>query len=260
MANFFGLFDYTKEGPGVEKDAPHKKPLFEFLELYFKNFWKLLVCGFWFILLNLPVLTTGLALAGFTNVTRNLAIDSHSFGTTDFFETVKKNWKQALPAGIINLIIYAVLIFDVYFFAANGAGAFSIFGVAVCATVLIIFNMMQYYFWTLLITFKFNLKKVYINSFKFVFSGIKNNILISLVMLLFYGICYGLFYIGISLTIFIAILILLFVLPGFRFLLIEYAVFGNIKKYMILPYYREHPTEDAELRTRFGIDDEELVN
>ena len=31
MAGFFGLFNYEKEGPGISKDAPKKKPFFAFL-------------------------------------------------------------------------------------------------------------------------------------------------------------------------------------------------------------------------------------
>lgn len=32
MAGFFGLFDYTKEGPGVPKDAPPKARFIIFLK------------------------------------------------------------------------------------------------------------------------------------------------------------------------------------------------------------------------------------
>ena len=39
-----GLFtpNYTKEGPGVEKNAPQKKRFFVFFEIYFRKFWKML--------------------------------------------------------------------------------------------------------------------------------------------------------------------------------------------------------------------------
>ena len=32
MAGFFGFLDFTKEGPGVRKDAPQKKAFFVFFE------------------------------------------------------------------------------------------------------------------------------------------------------------------------------------------------------------------------------------
>ena len=40
MAGFFGIGDFTKEGPGIEKDAPEKKKIVVFFETFFRNFWK----------------------------------------------------------------------------------------------------------------------------------------------------------------------------------------------------------------------------
>ena len=110
MAGFFGLFNYEKEGPGVEKNAPKKKRFIEFFEIYFKNFWKLCINSIWYWLLTILGITSGFAAAGMTNLTRNMAVDTHSFGTSDFFSTIKKNWKQSLAAGIINTLILAFLV------------------------------------------------------------------------------------------------------------------------------------------------------
>ena len=108
MAGFFGLFNYEKEGPGISKNAPKKKGFIVFFETFFRNFWKFIVINLVYGLISLPVLTNGLASAGLTNVTRNIARDKHSFGVSDLWDTVKKNWKQALPAGIIKLVIYII--------------------------------------------------------------------------------------------------------------------------------------------------------
>ena len=111
----FGFFNYNKEGPGVFKDAPKKRTFVVFFETYFRNFWKFLPISIIYSIIVLPQVTMGLANAGITNVARNTARDKHSFGLSDFFETIKKNWKQSLAAGIINTIVYAVLFFDFYF-------------------------------------------------------------------------------------------------------------------------------------------------
>ena len=42
---FLGLFNYSKPGPGIAKDAPKKKTFFVFFETFFRNFWKFL--EFW---------------------------------------------------------------------------------------------------------------------------------------------------------------------------------------------------------------------
>ena len=39
MAGFFGIGDFTKEGKGVDKDAPKKRGIFAFFELFFRKFW-----------------------------------------------------------------------------------------------------------------------------------------------------------------------------------------------------------------------------
>ena len=253
MAKFFGLFNYEKEGPGVEKDAPQKIGFIRFFELFLKNFWKLAVNSIWYWILSLLVLPSGLAAAGMTNITRNMAVDTHSFGTSDFFETIKKNWKQALPAGLINAAIIAFLCFDIYFFSVYFQNELKIIGLVVCITALLVFFVMRYYIWVILITFKLPLKQIYQNSFKLSLLGFKNNIIILLCMAAMYAVCYGLGIVGAGITQFLFFLIVLFVLPGFRFLLIQFNVFGNIKKYMIEPYYRDHPDEDIELRRRLGV-------
>ena len=105
MAGFFGLFNYEKEGPGISKNAPKKKTFIVFFETFFRNFWKFITINLVYDLISVPVLTNGLASAGLTNVTRNIARDKHSFGLRDFFDTLKKKWKQALPAAIINTLV-----------------------------------------------------------------------------------------------------------------------------------------------------------
>ncbi len=256
MAGFFGLFNYEKEGPGVEKNAPKKKRFIEFFEIYFKNFWKLCISSIWYWLLTLLGVTSGFAAAGMTNITRNMAVDTHSFGTSDFFSTIKKNWKQALPAGIINSIIIAFLAYDIYFFyyqfMATGQ-TFHLVFLAVCITVLLIFFIVRYYLWFILTTFKLKLKQIYINSLKLSLLGIKNNLLIFVFMLLLYGLCYLIGFIGMPITNFLFILVVFFVVPPVRFLIIQFNVFNVIKKYMIDPYYSEHPDDDIELRRRLGV-------
>ena len=181
MAGFFGLFNYEKEGPGISKNAPKKKTFLVFFETFFRNFWKFITINLVYSIISVPVITGGMASAGLTNVTRNIARDKHSFGLSDFFETIKKNWKQSLFAGIINTVIYIVLFFDLMFFYENqGNGIVYIIGLGISLSMLMIFLMMNFYIWTLMITFKFSLKQIYKNSFKFVIINFKKNLLCGL--------------------------------------------------------------------------------
>lgn len=257
MAGFFGLFNYEKEGPGIHKNAPKKKTFVVFFETFFRNFWKFITINLVYGLISLPVLTNGLAAVGITNVTRNIARDKHSFGLSDFFETIKKNWKQALPAGIINTIITVLLVFSIVFYFGS-KGIMSTIGLAICFCMAFIFLIMNFYMWTLIITFKFKLKQVYKNSFKFVFLNMKMNLLCGVILLLVYAIFVGIFLLlPYYLTIVLEFMVFACVVPAFRYLLIQFCTFPSIKKFIIDPYYKEHPDEDIEQRKNLGIEIEE---
>lgn len=257
MAGFFGLFNYAKEGPGIEKDAPKKKTFVVFFETFFRNFWKFIPISFVYCLISLPVLTSGLAAAGLTNVTRNIARDKHSFGLSDFFDTIKSNWKQALPAGIINLVIYVVLAFDLYFFYFSLKGMVSAVFLGIGISIFYVFTVMTYYIWTLIITFNFKLSEVYKNSFKFVFINFKMNFLCFLMITAIYALFLVVgYFVGNFAVTLIEFALFVFCFPAFRYLIIQYCIFPSVKKYIIDPYYKEHPYEDIEKRRNLGIETE----
>ena len=259
MAGFLGFFNYEKEGPGIAKDAPKKNTFIVFFETFFRNFWKFIPINLVYSLISLPVFTNGIAGVGFTNVARNTARDKHSFGLSDFFETVKKNLKQSIVMGIINVLVYALIIFDIIFFY-KGQGKMSIFGMGFAFAVFIIYTIMNYYFWTLIITFSFTIKQIISNSFKFVFLNFKNNIICFLSIALVYGVNVGLLFLlqkYFIIALIWELVIYMLTFAGFKFLLVQYCVFPSIKKYIIDPYYREHPEADIEKRKDLGLEVEE---
>lgn len=256
---FFGLFNYEKEGPGIAKDAPKKKTFFVFFETFFRNFWKFIPINLVYSLLSIPVITIGLSNAGLTNVARNTARDKHSFGLSDFWDTIKANWRQALPVGIINTIIYILLIFDIYFFYVSSYGILSPIGMGISIALLVVFYIMNFYIWTMMITFDFTIKQIFSNSFRFVFLNMKNNLICVVCMALstafFVGVFAALSYFkDIIFGAIITVMLSSVLLPLFKFLIIQYCVFPSIKKYVIDPYYEEHPDEDIEKRRNLGIE------
>ncbi len=251
----FGLFNYNKEGPGIEKNAPKKRAFIVFFETFFRNFWKFMPISFVYSILALPQVTSGLAAAGLTNVARNTARDKHSFGLSDFFETIKKNWKQALPAGIFNTLIYIVLIFDIWFFFGT-EGTAGVIGMGIAVALFFIYTVMTYYIWTLMITFNFSLKQIYKNSFKFVFINLKNNLICFFGNILVLAIYVGIIFLLSRwwlLVITLEIIIYSITYPAFKYLLVQFCVFPSIKKYIIDPYYEEHPDEDLDKRRDLGV-------
>lgn len=279
MAGFFGLFNYNKEGPGVEKNAPKKRAPIVFFEIYGRKFWQLFYANLLFLLTNLLVVTRGLADVGLCKITRNFAREKHAFVKEDFFETVRRNRKQALQIGIINLLVTALLIFNAgYYFLGMFPEVWSIFGVdttglqsmtlgvldyvvvGVTAFGYMVFTWMKYYIPMMVVTFKLDNKTVYMNAFKFAIVGLKQNLLISVILVALYAIVavlfltFGSWQIGI-----LVLLIASLLLPSFRSLLIQFAIFPLVRKLMIDPYYAEHPEADKQLRRDLNLEVEETA-
>ena len=262
MAGLFGLFDYTKEGPGVKKNEKKKKGFFSFFEVYFRNFWSYAKIGPIYWLCSILLVTNGLSKVGITSVARSIVREKHSFLFEDFLETVKKNWKQSLILGIINTVSMALLAVDLWYFWNYLAYDFTIFGLiglALAFFITVCITFMKYYIWTLTMTFDLSIKQLIKNSFHFVFLNLWRNILISIVLGIIYA---GLFVLSLinAYLFIVAAIILIFVVPGFKAALIQANTFPAIKKYIIDPYYEEHKGEDIEKRLSLGLDvsEEEL--
>jgi uncharacterized membrane protein YesL len=249
--------NYAKPGPGVGKEEAQKKTFIVFFETYFRNFWKLVGSGFAYVLCALPVLSYGLGSVGLTKVARNISRGKHSFGMSDFLETIAKNWKQALPAGIINALLTALIFFDLYFFFFNQEDNFSLIGLGVAMFVLITFSIMKYYMWLILITFRFSLWQIYKNSFKLTFLNLWKNLLLALALGLFYLLGYWVIVYGGELGTALVLIFAICFFPSFKFLMVQYVTFPCVRKFMIDPYYAEHPDDDIELRRSLGLLPEE---
>lgn len=252
------LFNPSKPGPGVSKNGPQKKRFFLFWELYFRKFWKLIQVNLIYILFSLPIVTVGLAEAGITYITRNYVREKHAFVWGDFVDTIKKNWKQALPMGLLNFVFEIVLLIDIYYYSQLDieSSATRIAMTAIAMLLFLIFTFMRYYIPLMIVTFKLSWKQIYKNALIFAFAGMLPNLLISLVV----GWFYFLLVAAIYTTNFplLALLLITYVLffPSFRAFLVQFCIFPKVKKHMIDPYYKEHPEEDHEQRQALNIPDE----
>jgi uncharacterized membrane protein YesL len=254
-----GLFSskrYTKEGKGVEKNAPEKNSFFKFFELFSRSFNKLVIGNLLYVLVSLPVLTVGLAEAGLTYICRAAARNQHTFAVSDFFETIKKNWKQALISGIFDTVIYAILAYDI-FYAYNAmmelGGFFNQCYFGLTILMMIIYRFSSYYRSTIIITFKMKITQIYKDSFIFALSALGPNmiIIVSLFACLLIGflLVWFLGYLGGA----IALIAYILIYPAFSCYLKQYCIFPSVKKFMIDPYYEKHPDEDIVLRRRLGL-------
>ncbi len=259
MAGFFGMFDSTKPGPGVSKNEPKKKRFFLFWELYFRKFFKLVIANLLYALVSLPIVTQGLAQAGLTFVCRNYAREKHVFLPSDFFDTIRKNWKQALVTGILELVIGGCLLFDIVYAwnwlnASESLEILPLIFFAVSACIVVLFCYARYYLYLQMITFKFSFKQVWKNSFLFAMVGFKENLIISVSLVALYVLVFVLLYFFFWYVLGPLLVLYLLFFPAFRCFLIQFTVFPIIQRMIIDPYYKEHPEEDLDKRHDLNLD------
>lgn len=278
MAGFFGMFNYAKEGPGVKKDEPQKRPFFAFMDIYGRKFWKLAIAGLLWAVTALPIVTKGWADAGLTFITRNFSREKHAFIKEDFFETVKKNRKNALIIGIINLAVTGILIFNLLLLIPKMVpGLYALFGtpadqippaqdlsliemvlLALSLIGYVTFTWMKYYIPFLMITFKLSIKQVYKNAFLFTGANMKVNLIVSAILIAVYGVLAAiLLMFPYAMVGAIIIMLCVSIVPAFRSFLIQYSIFPAIKRLIIDPYYEANPHADKQARRDLGLDVEE---
>ena len=243
---------YMKDGPGVRKDAPKKKAFFAFFDIYIKRFWKLIELNLLYFICCIPIITIGPATAGFTYVLRNWARDDHAFLLSDFWDGARKNWKQAFTVSLIQLFVIVCLIFGILQFNPNDTLFVIYFVVAVCINVL--FSMMMLYVYPMMVTFKFNLKQLFKNAFIFANIGIKTNIITLLLIIILTVPFFILFW-------FFPFIIVLLptILLSTIGLIINFNVYPYLEKYIIEPYYKDHPEERKESSNEESLFNDERI-
>ncbi|MBO5946320.1 MAG: YesL family protein [Clostridia bacterium] len=200
----------------------------------------------------LSIFTFGPINAGTAYVLRNIVSGEPVFVWADFKYALKRNWKQALPFGIIDVAISALLAWNIYtMFSAENFLVSLFFWTSVI--IIILYFFMRYYMYVQMVTFDLTVFKMMKNSLIFTLVGFKRNIVALLGILL--GIGLEILFIvglgGVLIPFAIAAPLALF-FALFAYIKV-YASYFKIKELMIDPYYAEHP----ELRPE--VSDEEAI-
>lgn len=260
MAGLFGsMFDPSRVGPGVNKNAPKKKRFFLFFELYFRKFTKILGLNFVYILCCIPIVTIGPATAGLTYCMRNIAREEHT-EISDFFDQFKKNfWQSILTWFVFTLATIAIAFGLIFYSALIKQGAFfGYVGFALCALSGIIVLFMSYYVYMIIVTFKVNFRQLIKNSFIFSIIGIGRNIIttffISIILgwfaiYLLFPVIYPLYHPEVKASISsacLAVSMFLFFIPSLVSFIINFNAYPNVKKFMIDPTLAKMPKEEED--------------
>ncbi len=208
------------------------------------------------ILSFLVIFTFGPVNAGTTYILRNMIREEPVFLWSDFKYAIKRNWKQALPMGIIDIVLMVLLVYDIIWFNANmGSGGMMTFMLIFLWALLILYFFMRLYIYLMIITFDLKLTKIFKNALFFAALGFKRNLMALLGIALIAIITIGLFFVILPIGIVIPFLIL-FSLGGF---IGTYAAYPKIKEIMIDPYYAEHPDETPPDEYGENIPDEDVL-
>ena len=163
-----------------------REKIVTFFKIWWANVKALILLDIVYSAMSLTLLPSGLAAVGMANVAGNLARQRYYFSFKEYWDAIRKCWKQALCAGLINLLFTAVLALVIWFYLST-SGVIFVFGMGCCLLALVIFSFMKYYIWPQIILFRMPLISIYKNSFLFAFLNLKSNLLIGLVSLLSLG-------------------------------------------------------------------------
>lgn len=191
----------------------------------------------------LVLLTFGVVNVGTAYLLRNIVKCEPIFFLNDFFYAIRRNWKQALPFGVLDIGIVALLIYDIVFFYYNLGSSFMDIMFFVSLVLLVVYFCMRFYIYLLMLTFNLSIFKIIKNAFIFSIIGIKRNIValfgIVIFTMTFYGLLISLFPIG--------VLIPFTIFFGTCAFMATYAAWPKIKEIMIDPYQTE-PEEPGKSR------------
>ena len=195
----------------------------------------------------LTLFTFGIVNVGTAYILRNIAKGEPVFIWSDFWYAVQRNWKQALPFGIVDAGINVLLIWNIYTMFISSNGNYFSNTMFWCNIVLfVLYFVMRYYIYIQMVTFKLTVFKILKNSMIFALLGFKRN------LVAFLGILVGLlveficiFGAGGILLPFGIALPFLILFSSFAYMKV-YAAYYKIKDVMIDPYLAEHPEEAPE--------------
>lgn len=236
-----GLF-YNNDiaGSGVSKNPRQKKPFFRFWELFWNKFGTLFKINLVYFLFCIPIVTFGPATAAMTALMRNIYLERPQFVFHDFWQQFKKNFKQSLFIGILDVlsIVLVFLAFQDYFGIEDPEGGQrAVFIASVVAEVF--FLMVNFYIYPQIVTLDLNLAGIFKNAVILVFVNLGGE-LITLLFFLIYGTLAVLF------PVVTAILFPFLPAAGLAFLSV-FCCYPAIQKHLINPYYEKIGEKNPEL-------------
>lgn len=168
--------NYSKAGPGIDRNAPRKTGIPLFIEIIRREFTTLLKLNLIFLVSCIPIVTIGPAIGAMTYVTLKMVRDKPVDIYYDFREGFKKNWKQSLGFGILGGLIATTIIFAfLFYFQLEGFAYYSMMLIIAIATVIV--GIAWIYIYPMSIGVNLKINNIIKNSFILSIRHIKHSII-----------------------------------------------------------------------------------
>jgi uncharacterized membrane protein YesL len=201
------------------------------------------------LLIGIPAVIIGPASAAMTKVARNFSQERPAFVLHDFWDAFKKNFKQGIAMGAIDVIFVTGFIVGIPMYrtlAETNSTMYIPF--VLCLACMLTFFMMHFFIYLMICSTNLKLKQILKNSLFLVSLGIKECAwtLLSAIVVLF--LMYGF------------LPYTYFIIPFFPLTFLAFVVCFNcyplIRKHVIQPYYDQRGEENPEFAYKTASPDE----
>lgn len=185
---------------------------------------------------GLSFIVVGPVHAGVTYLFRNYAREEHAFVWMDFKEAAGSNLKQSMALGTLSIVAVVVLAFDYGYFNSPLVGSVIIQGLVSGLVVIIslLLSFMLMYLYPMMVTFRLSLGKMIRNAALLSIARFLPNLgifLLDLFVLLLLPL--AIVYVAPQVYVIFLFFYYLFFAFGFTFLLNNFFVYRQLRKYMI---------------------------
>lgn len=133
----------------------------------------------------IPLIALGPIQAGFTYILQSFIRERPVFLSHDFFKKAKSNFGQSLVVSLINLVITAIFVLELYFYnhmVANNEGSIIwTIGMGFMFVLFLVFMLMNLYIYPIIVTFNVKLRQIYKNAFLLAMSSFFPGLLILII-------------------------------------------------------------------------------
>ena len=141
---------------------------------------------FFWLLVNIPLsIPAGLGQAGMAFICRNWARDQHAWAWTDFIDTIKKNWKQAIGVSLLTSAgTYLLAVAFVQYPAIVGSPLFGVFLQALVGVMMAVLWLIQILIWPMMVTYQLKFGTLLRNSAVLIIARLPFAVALGIVILL----------------------------------------------------------------------------